>query len=671
MLYSYKDMKKNTRAVLGTISITGKGTGYVHTKEFEDDIEIEPSHLNTALHGDTVEVFVHSKNKTSLKGEISRIISRAKKGFSGVLKMDSLKNKRGGIFFLHPDDTKMYTDILIPKQFLNSAKEGQKVYAEILSWKNPQQMPEGKIMKILGKAGDNDAEMQAIAIEKGFDADMPKAILDEAEKIKGAWLKKENFGARMDFRKTLTFTIDPEDAKDFDDALSFKELRPNEEKDLPEGGYEVGVHIADVTHFVKEGNAIDEEARTRGTSVYLVDRTIPMLPEILSNDLCSLVPNEDRLTMSAVFLIDKNGKIKKEKFGKSIIHSIKRFTYEEAEKSIKDKNAYLHKELHTLNELAKKLNKDRFDKGAISLEQDEVKFILDKTGKPLKVIKKTRGDSNKMIEEFMLLANKKVAEIFSLKNTKNSRKNKENITEHDNENVFIYRIHDAPDREKVTDLAFFLRSLGHKIPVINGEIPKNEINKILKNISGKNEEDTVRRAIVKSMAKAIYSTKNIGHYGLAFEYYAHFTSPIRRYPDMVAHRLLDDFLSGKKPQKDRVVSFEEIAIKSSEREKFASDAERASIKYKQTEYMSARLGQTFTGIISGVTEWGIYIEELETKCEGFSRLRDMKDDFYIFNEKRLELIGEKHKKTYRLGDKVKIKVKSADLEKKMIDYSII
>ena len=637
-------MKTEKNKLEGIISVSSKGAGYVKVPGYDEDIEVDFRHLNTALHGDVVEIKLHAKKEKRLTGEVTKIISRAKKSFVGVLERED------GVLFLKPDDTKMYTDILVPEKFLNGAKAGQKVFVEINSWADPLKAPEGKVIKILGKPGDNNVEMHAIAIEKGFDSELDKRTETEAEKIKQAGISEKDYLGRKDFRKTLTFTIDPSDAKDFDDAISFKELGKEE--------YEVGIHIADVSHYVKVGSALDEEARERGTSVYLVDRTIPMLPETLSNDLCSLVPNKDRLTMSAVFTIDKNAKVKSEWYGRTVIHSQKRFTYEEAEEAIKKPNTPLHKELSILNNLAKKMTKERFAKGAMSLDQEEVKFILDDKGVPIKVIKKERGDSNRLIEEFMLLANKKVAETIS-KGIK-----KENGT-------FIYRVHDLPSKEKAEDLAFFLRGLGYKISLQNGVIPAYEINNILKNLSDQNKKDTVNRAVIRSMAKAIYSTKNIGHYGLAFEYYTHFTSPIRRYPDILVHRFLNNYLSDKKIGKEKLVEYEQISRKSSEQEKRASDAERASIKYKQVEYMSHRIGQTFTGIVNGLTDWGIYVEEKETKCEGLIRLRDLGDDFYVFNEKKMELVGQKKKKRYKLGDNLKIKVKGVDLERKTIDYVLI
>lgn len=493
----------------------------------------------------------------------------------------------------------------------------------------------------------NDYVMKEIAKENGF-KNLPSKIEFEAKRIKEKGIVNKDYDGRRDFRQTLTFTIDPEDAKDFDDAVSFKEMS--------EGKYEIGIHIADVSHYVAKGSALDRESHKRGTSVYLVDRVIPMLPEVLSNDLCSLVPGKDRLTMSAVFILDRNANVLSEWYGKTVIHSHKRFTYEEAEHSIKNETAHFHKELHTLNTIAKKLTRDRFANGAFSLDQVEVRFVLDKNAVPIKIIKKERGDSNKLIEEFMLLANKKVAEVIS----KDAKK----------AGVFVYRVHDLPTKEKTDDLVFFLQKLGHKVKTRNGIIPASEINRILESAIGSGEEDTIHRMIVRSMAKAIYSTKNIGHYGLAFKYYTHFTSPIRRYPDIVVHRLLQDHLEKKHIGKEKLYEYEEISRRSSEQEKKAADAERASIKYKQAEYMSYRIGKIYDGIVSGVTEWGIYVEEKETKCEGLVKVRDLNDDYYIFNEKHMELVGQRRKKRYRLGNKVKIKVKRVDLGRRIIDYTL-
>ena len=676
--------KKIERILEGSISISSKGTGYVSVAGQDEDIEIGHAYLNTALHGDIVEVLLHPKTDKRVTGEITKIVSRSKIGFAGILEEEN------GIFFLNPDDTKMYTDILIPEKMLGGAKNGEKVFAEIVSWSDPRKAPEGKIIKILGKPGENNTEMLAIALEKGFAEKLPDEVEREAEKIKQAGIKKEDLAGRRDFRNTLTFTIDPSDAKDFDDAISFRIL-PSLDKEGVGGGnsknhhpaqkgtpptlggelYEIGIHIADVSHYVKIGSELDKEAEKRGTSVYLVDRTIPMLPEALSNNLCSLVPNEDRLTMSAVFTIDQNAKVNSAWFGCTVIHSQKRFTYEEAEVSIKNTSAPLHRELDILNKLAKQFTKERFANGAISLDQEEVKFVLDENGVPTKVIKKERGDSNRLIEEFMLLANKKVAELMSAPTPQSKESGVGVLTKSvGNKNILVYRIHDIPSKEKMSDLALFLRSLGHKVTLKNGIIPSYEINKILRDLEGKPGKDTVHRAVIRSMQKAIYSTKNLGHYGLAFEYYTHFTSPIRRYPDIIVHRMLMDFLGGKKSgnAKERYETYERLSMKLSDREKKATEAERASIKYKQVEYMSSRVGSEFEGVISGVSEWGIFVEEIDTKSEGMVRVRDMSDDFYIFNEKHLELVGQKKKKIYKLGDKVKIKLKGVDLEKKTIDY---
>ena len=443
--------------------------------------------------------------------------------------------------------------------------------------------------------------------------------------------------------------FDPADAKDFDDALSFQVL--------PNGNVELGVHIADVSHYVRPGTKLDDEAKKRSTSVYLVDRTIPMLPEALSNDLCSLNPNTDKLTMSAVFELDQNGNVKTEWFGKTIIHSDKRFTYEEAQEILDAGKGLYYEELKTMNDIAKRLTKTRMEAGALSLDQDEVKFKLDDNGVPIAVYRKVRGDTNRLIEEYMLLANRKVAEFIAKKSQIK-------------ENIFVYRVHDAPEKGKMQELHDFLKKIGYPLKMIEGYIPAHELNKLLEELDGKDEKNTIHTAIIRSMAKAVYSTNNIGHYGLAFECYTHFTSPIRRYPDTLVHRLLFKYLQGEVVPEKEWHEYREQCDYSSKREKEAADAERASIKYKQVEYMTYHVGEVFNGVVTGVGRNGAFVEDIETKCEGMIRLKDLGGDFFKFDEKENTIVGEKTKKTYKLGDHVKIKVASADLVKKIIDYVI-
>ncbi len=635
----------NNQHIDGIISISHKGIGVVRIRGNDEIIEIDHSFLHTACHGDTVRILLHPNIKNEiLHGEVSEILHRSKKGFSGVLE------KEHDTYFLIPSDLKMYSDIVIPENKLNGAKIGQKIFVVITEWTDAKKAPIGEVAKILGLPMEHNAEMEAIALEKGFNSIFPINVQKEAKIITKNGITKHDLNDRRDMRTTTTFTIDPEDAKDFDDALSFNKLINNH--------YEIGIHIADVSYYVNNNTALDKEARYRGTSVYLVDRTIPMLPEELSNGLCSLNPDIDRLTFSAIFELDLNGHIYNEWFGRTTIHSDKRFTYENAQKIIDNGHGPFFTELSTINTIAKKLLKKRFAEGAISLEQEEVKFKLDSNGVPLSVYTKKRGDTHKLIEEFMLMANRRVAEYMSTKKD-------------GTEGVFLYRIHDLPNKEKMKDLVTFLKKLGYNMRLKDGIIPSEEINTLIIKLEHNPLRDTVHTAIIRTMAKAIYSTKNIGHYGLGFKFYTHFTSPIRRYPDVIVHRLLNSFLKNEIIPKERWFEYEEISTEASNREKEAAEAERASIKYKQVEYMSTRIGQNFEGVITGVTEWGLYVEDITTKCEGMIRMRDLSNDYYIFDKKYMSIKGQKTHKKYALGDRVHFKVKNTDRNKKTIDYALI
>ena len=507
---------------------------------------------------------------------------------------------------------------------------------------------------VLGRPGDNNAEMMAYALERGFSDEHKKEVNDEANEIKKRGITEEDKAGRRDFRDVPTFTIDPIDAKDFDDAISFKKLE--------NGHYEMGVHIADVSYYVRDGMALDGEAIARETSVYLVDRVIPMLPEVLSNDLCSLVQGQDRLVMSCVLELDDEGIVHNEWYGRSLINSHRRYSYEDAQVTLDTHTGDFYDELATLNTIAKKLNKARFENGALSLETEEVKFKLDEHGVPVDVYVKSRGDTHKLIEEYMLLANKYVSKFITTKQEEKAGVGNA---------ICIYRIHDKPDPDRMHDLDLYIRGLGYHVRFMDGFIPSRDLNELLVKMGDRPEKALLQMHITRAMAKAIYSTNNIGHYGLAFEYYSHFTSPIRRYPDVLTHRLLMRVLTDDYPRLEERGFYEKLCMQASRREKEASDAERGSIKYKQVEYMSYRVGEQFDGMVSGVSEWGIYVEEKKSKCEGMIRLRDLGNDFYNFDQKGGRVFGERTGIEWKIGTPVKIQVKNANLELRVIDYSLV
>lgn len=639
--FKVKDLKT---FVTGKVDITADGSGYVvPDDEFEKDIYVSARRLHNALHGDQVKVYIFAKKSgRKNEGEVVEIIQRAKTDFIGVIKISER------YAFVNIDDKKMLHDIFVPLSDLNGAKNGQKVQVSITEWPEEAKNPIGKVIHILGEQGENNTEMNAILAQFGFPLEFPAAVEKEANDIPEVVSAAEMEG-RKDFRETVTFTIDPADAKDFDDAISFKVLE--------NGNYEIGVHIADVSHYVQPNSELDKEAYSRGTSVYLVDRVIPMLPERLSNGVCSLRPNEDKLCFAAVFELDDKANIHSEWFGRTVIHSNRRFSYEEAQEIIENKEGDHAAEILKLNELAYILRDRKFKAGAISFESTEVKFKLDEAGKPVGVYVKERKDAHKLIEDFMLLANKKVAEFVAKKG-----KGKQKYT-------FVYRSHDSPNLETLGNFALFAARFGYKVNMKSDKEIAKSLNFLMEDVEGKKEQNVLTQLAIRSMAKAVYTTKKTSHYGLAFDHYTHFTSPIRRYPDVMVHRLLASYLNGEKSANEE--QFEIASSHSSTMEKRAADAERASIKYKQVEYLENNVGNIFTGIISGVTEWGMYVELIENKCEGMIRLRDIADDFYVLDEKNYCIIGQRKKKKYQLGDEVQVKVKKVDLSKRQIDFTLL
>lgn len=637
---SYTTTRKSG-TVPGTVDHVNPRFAYVVTGvEGMKDIYVKTPDLNTALHGDKVEVeLFRRRTGDNPEGKVINIVQRARTRFVGRVEL----TKTYG--FVVPDFRKIYQDFFIYTENINGAQTNDKVVFEVTRWGDGDKSPEAKVIEILGKTGENEAEIHSIMAEFELPFRFPEHVLTESRTI-AADITTEEIRKRRDFRDVLTFTIDPEDAKDFDDAISFQRLE--------NGLIEVGVHIADVTHYVQPGTALDADAFDRATSVYLVDRTVPMLPERLSNELCSLRPQELKLTFGAVFQMDKHGRVVHEWFGRTVIYSDHRFTYEGAQEVIESGAGKFADELKILNDLALKLRKERFSKGAVNFETAEVKFKLDAKGKPLAVIPKVRKDAHKLIEEFMLLANKAVA-TYVYKHNKAGDKN-----------TFVYRTHDYPDPEKVENFAKFAKQFGHKLDVQEKAVSRS-LNSLMDEIEGKPEQNVLQQLAVRAMAKAKYTTETKGHFGLAFQHYTHFTSPIRRYPDMMVHRLLQHYLDGGKPVNR--TETESKCIHSSEREKRAADAERASIKYKQVEFMSMAEDKLYDGIITGVTDFGIFVEIIETKCEGMVRLSDMKDDFYEYDEKSYRVIGRRRKKIYRLGDEVRVRVKKTDVDRRLIDLA--
>ncbi|GER58642.1 ribonuclease R [Patiriisocius marinus] len=645
----------------GRVDMAGRGQGYIITDDLEEDIYVKSKNLNKALHGDTVEVYVFKRRKGGkTEGEITRIIERKKTEFVGTIDIHE------NFAFVSMTDHKMHVDIFVPKAKINGAEQGEMVLVEMEDWPEKADSPYGKVIKRLGMPGEHNTEIHAILAQYGLPYEFPIEVEEYANTLDTS-IQPDEIAKRRDMRKDLTFTIDPKDAKDFDDALSFTTLE--------NGNYEIGIHIADVSHYLKIGTLLDDEAYERATSVYLVDRVVPMLPEVLSNGACSLRPHEEKYTFSAVFEMNSKAQIVNQWFGRTVTYSDARFAYEEAQEIIENYQAT--KEINTtipaeisitdkqydvdvpiakaiieMDRLAKIMRSARMNNGAISFDKVEVKFKLDEHNNPAGVYFKESKDANKLIEEFMLLANRSVAEYIGKQ-----------------KKTFVYRVHDEPDDEKISALENIIKQFGYKLDTKDKKSTAQSMNKLLKDVNGKKEQNLIDTLAIRSMSKAVYTTNNIGHYGLAFDYYTHFTSPIRRYPDVMVHRLLQRYLDNKDSAK--ADTYEERCQHSSDMENLASSAERDSIKYMQIKYMKDHENEEFLGVISGVTEWGIYVEIVSNKCEGMVRIQDMRDDQYEFIKEDYAVVGRKSNTTYTLGDEIYVKVKNADLVKKHLDFTML